>query len=103
MNAALLEAISPPLVLRDVPTPQVAADEVLVQILACGICGTALRILERHEYHILGYEPGGVIAGVGAALRHVVVGNRIVPRLFCTCNACYYCWLGGHLQCAHLD
>jgi D-arabinose 1-dehydrogenase-like Zn-dependent alcohol dehydrogenase len=107
VKAALLETIPQPLVLRDVPTPQIAADEVLVRTFACGICGTDLHILEGHGYvprlpHILGHEPAGVVAEVGAAVRNVVPGDRIVPSLFFTCNECYYCRVGRDQQCAQL-
>ncbi len=107
MKAALLEAVSQPLVLREVPIPIIAAQEVLVRTRTCGICGTDLHIVEGHGYvpdlpHILGHEPAGIVAAVGAEVTNVKVGDRVIPSLFFTCEDCYYCRIGRHQQCAHL-
>ena len=96
-----------PLVLRDVPIPEIGIDEVLVETRSTGICGTDLHILDGRGYvphlpHILGHEPAGVIAKVGENVSDVGVGDRVVPSLFFICNRCYYCRVGRHQQCAHL-
>jgi D-arabinose 1-dehydrogenase-like Zn-dependent alcohol dehydrogenase len=41
--------------------------------------------------HILGHEPAGVVAAVGAEVTNVRVGERVVPSLFFNCDECYYC------------
>ena len=73
-----------------------------------GICGTDLHILEGRGYvprlpHILGHEPAGVVAAVGAEVSNVKVGDRVVPSLFFTCERCYYCRVGRHQQCSNLQ
>jgi D-arabinose 1-dehydrogenase-like Zn-dependent alcohol dehydrogenase len=107
VRAALLEAISQPLVLREIPIPTISELEVLVQTRTCGICGTDLHIVAGHGYipdlpHILGHEPAGIVAAVGAAVTNVKIGDRVIPSLFFTCEDCYYCRIGRHQQCAHL-
>ncbi|MGH9503731.1 MAG: alcohol dehydrogenase catalytic domain-containing protein [Terriglobales bacterium] len=107
MKAALLDAVCQPLALREVPTPTIGAREVLVQTRTCGICGTDLHIIAGHGYvpdlpHILGHEPAGVVAAVGAEVTNVKVGDRVIPSLFFTCDECYYCRVGRNQQCAHL-
>jgi D-arabinose 1-dehydrogenase-like Zn-dependent alcohol dehydrogenase len=107
MKAALFEAVAQPLVLRDIPSPELEQGEVLIETRCCGICGTDLHILEGHGYvprlpHILGHEPSGVVAAVGAGVQELSVGDRVVPSLFFTCNECYYCRVGRHQQCAKL-
>jgi D-arabinose 1-dehydrogenase-like Zn-dependent alcohol dehydrogenase len=52
--------------------------------------------------HILGHEPAGAIAAVGAEVTNVAVGDRVVPSLFFTCEECYYCRVGRHQQCVRL-
>ena len=78
-----------------------------MQTRTCGICGTDLHIIEGHGYvpdlpHILGHEPAGVVAAVGAEVTNVKVGERVIPNLFFTCDECYYCRVGRHQQCVHL-
>jgi propanol-preferring alcohol dehydrogenase len=107
VRAALLEQVRQPLVLRDVPVPEISAQEVLVATRSSAICGTDLHILEGRGYvpnlpHILGHEPAGVITAVGAEVGNVKVGDRIVPSLFFTCERCYYCRVGRHQQCINL-
>ena len=46
MRAAVLREFGRPLSLEDVPTPTPAADEVLVKVMACGIDGTDLKLLD---------------------------------------------------------
>lgn len=107
MKAAVLQQVSQPLVMRDVPVPQISPQEILVATHASGICGTDLHIMEGRGYvprlpHILGHEPAGVVAAIGAEVTNVKVGDRVVPSLFFTCDECYYCRIGRHQQCANL-
>jgi 2-desacetyl-2-hydroxyethyl bacteriochlorophyllide A dehydrogenase len=107
VRAAILEQVSRPLVLRDVPTPQISPREILVATRSSGICGTDLHIMEGRGYvprlpHILGHEPSGVVSVVGAEVGNVQVGDRIVPSLFFSCEECYYCRIGRHQQCSNL-
>ena len=89
---------------RLVPRPG-AADEVLVAVKACGICGTDLNILAVPPAHkalpgtILGHEAVGSVAEVGKAVSSVQPGDRVVvaPRL--TCGRCAYCRRGLNNQC----
>ncbi|HZZ38138.1 MAG TPA: alcohol dehydrogenase catalytic domain-containing protein [Acidobacteriaceae bacterium] len=107
MNAAVLETVGRPLVLRDIPVPRIAANEVLVRTQTTGICGTDLHIVDGYGYvpplpHVLGHEPAGVIASVGSDVRGWNVGDRIVPSLFFTCGHCLYCRAARHQQCSQL-
>jgi 2-desacetyl-2-hydroxyethyl bacteriochlorophyllide A dehydrogenase len=95
------------LVIRELPVPQISSTEVLVDTHSSGICGTDIHILDGHGYvpelpHILGHEPAGVVAAVGADVKNVMVGDRVVPSLFFTCDRCYYCRVGRHQQCSKL-
>jgi D-arabinose 1-dehydrogenase-like Zn-dependent alcohol dehydrogenase len=107
VKAAVLESVGQPLVLKDIPVPEIAPDEVLIQTRTTGICGTDLHIVDGYGYvpplpHVLGHEPAGVIAAVGSNVLGWKVGDRVVPSLFFTCNRCYYCRVGRNQQCAHL-
>ncbi len=108
MKAAVMLGTNKPLQLCDMPLPVIADDEVLVETRTSGICGTDLHILEGAAYvprlpHILGHEPAGVVARTGSAVRNLKPGQRVVPYLFFNCQDCYYCRVGRHQQCLHLD
>lgn len=81
---------------KDVPTPTPGAGEVIVQVKACGICGTDLHIFDGDfppsRFPLIpGHELSGVIAGVGRGVRDVHEGDRVTvdPGLFC--GECYFC------------
>jgi 2-desacetyl-2-hydroxyethyl bacteriochlorophyllide A dehydrogenase len=103
----LLKRIGQPLVIRELPIPEISPTEVLVATHSSGICGTDIHIMEGRGYlpelpHVLGHEPAGVVAAVGADVKNVAVGDRVIPSLFFTCNRCYYCRVGRHQQCSKL-
>ncbi|HQY92295.1 zinc-dependent alcohol dehydrogenase family protein [Caldilinea sp.] len=78
-----------------VPDPTCAADEVIVQVARCGICGTDVHIY-RNEYMsnfpvIPGHEFGGVIVETGKEVADFQVGDRVAvdPNLYCGhCDMC---------------
>ncbi len=84
------------------PTPQ--KGEVLVEVKACGICGTDVHIFEGDEGAaatpagtVLGHEFAGVVTAVGEGVCSVAVGDRVCVDPNKLCNECYYCKSGlGH-------
>ncbi|ADB53852.1 L-threonine dehydrogenase [Conexibacter woesei] len=97
MRAAIFEGPGR-LVISERPIPQLhAPDDVLIEVEACGVCGTDVHILSDPPGHpgtpgcVLGHEFVGRVRGVGAEARDVAVGDRVVvaPNLSCgTCAAC---------------
>ena len=78
-----------------VPDPTPAPDEVVVQVAACGICGTDVHIA-RNEYMstfplIPGHEFSGKVVAVGKAVTDFKVGERVAvdPNLYC--GHCDFC------------
>jgi propanol-preferring alcohol dehydrogenase len=87
MKAALLREIGKPLVIEDVPLPELGPGEVLVKVHTCGICRTDLHIQDGLAYvpslpHIPGHEPAGVVAQTGSGVTSITVGQRVAPHLF---------------------
>jgi threonine dehydrogenase-like Zn-dependent dehydrogenase len=89
--------------IRTVPRPSVPARAALIQIGACGVCGTDLHILKGHWPKplpwpfTLGHEIGGVIVEKGAELTEdfmgqpLAVGSRVMIPPLMPCGQCYYC------------
>ena len=70
------------LVYEDVPEPEVAADELLVKVAACGICGSDVHGLDgstgrRRPPLIMGHEAAGVVAATGPAVKGWAPGERV--------------------------
>ena len=96
------------LVYEDRPIPQPDhPDDVLVNVEACGICGTDLNILAVPPAHkatpniIIGHEGVGRVEAVGSGVTTLQPGDRVViaPRL--TCGQCRYCRRGLNNQCTN--
>jgi 2-desacetyl-2-hydroxyethyl bacteriochlorophyllide A dehydrogenase len=77
--------------------------EVVVDVAACGICGTDLHILEGEFAPSLpiipGHEFAGVVVATGADVREITEGQRVAvdPSLYC--HECHYCRLGHDNLC----
>ena len=92
--------------MRERPTPLLKnPDDVRLCVEACGLCGTDLNILGVPPAHkaevgtVLGHEFVGTVEAVGAGVKYVREGDRVVvaPRLHC--NQCRYCRRGLPNQC----
>ena len=83
--------------LEEIPVPKIGPDELLVQMHACGICGS--DVLEWYRVkkapNVLGHEMTGEIAKVGKNIRRYKVGDRVFVSHHVPCNTCRYC-LNGH-------
>ena len=83
------------------PTPR--AGEVVVQVAACGLCGTDLHILQGEFAPTLPVIPGHEFAGAVVACGPEVVGIRegdrvaVDPSLYC--HECHYCRIGRNNLC----
>jgi len=91
--------------LRDVPVPRITADEVLIRVRACGICGSDLKIQDdQHPYTppvTIGHEFAGEIIETGAAVTGWVVGERVVSEQHTrACGHCRQCLTGNAFACA---
>ncbi len=70
------------LVYEDVPVPEIAADELLVKVAACGICGSDVHGLDgstgrRRPPLIMGHEAAGTVAATGPAVAGWAPGDRV--------------------------
>jgi len=97
MRAMVLEQPGKPLHLRDVPKPEPAEEQILIRVLACGVCRTDLHIIDGELNEpklplILGHEIVGIIEQVGHQVHDLKVGDRVgVPWLGWTDGTCRFC------------
>jgi len=83
----------------DMPRPEIAADEVLVRVAACGICGSDVHGYDgstgrRIPPLVMGHEAAGVIEAAGAEVREFHSGDRVTFDSTVSCGACDYCRQG---------
>jgi (R,R)-butanediol dehydrogenase / meso-butanediol dehydrogenase / diacetyl reductase len=82
---------------EELPVPELAADEVLLEISHCGICGSDLHMMMEdwgRAGTTGGHEYSGTIVAVGAAVEGWAVGDRVVGGPDAGCGACEPCAAG---------
>lgn len=90
--------------IREVPKPEPKDHELLVKVMAAGICGTDIHLM-NDEYHcyppvILGHEYTGIVEKVGKNVRGFSVGDQIISLTAAvTCGKCEYCRRGLLMLC----
>lgn len=90
---------------EDAPDPVIIDDgDAIVRVDATTICGTDLHILKGDvpavtDGRILGHEAVGTVESVGAGVKNVKVGDRVLVSCVTACGACRYCREGSYGQC----
>jgi L-iditol 2-dehydrogenase len=89
---------------KEVPKPEIGADEILLKVMASGICGT--DVVEWYRLpkapRVLGHEATGIIDEVGENVTEYKVGDRIFVSHHVPCNKCHYCQRDAHTACETL-
>jgi propanol-preferring alcohol dehydrogenase len=100
MSAMRLHATGAPLSLDSIAQPVPGNEQVLLEVLACGVCRTDLHVVDgelpdiRHPI-TPGHEIVGRVVDRGSAVASVQIGDRVgVPWLGYTCGKCRYCRAG---------
>jgi propanol-preferring alcohol dehydrogenase len=108
MKAAVVHEFGQPLVIEEVPVPEVRPGSVLVRIVASGVCHTDLHAADGDWPvkptlpFIPGHEGVGYVAAVGAGVTHLKEGDRVgVPWLHTACGHCEHCLTGWETLCDH--
>ncbi|KAH7015255.1 chaperonin 10-like protein [Ilyonectria destructans] len=82
-------------------------NDVLVQVKACGVCGTDLHIHEGEfiaKFPLIpGHETVGVVAAVGKDVKGFSIGDRVAADNSELCNECFYCRRGQPLLCENFN
>jgi len=92
--------------IADLPTPVPAADEVLIRVAACGICGSDVHGYDgssgrRIPPIVMGHEAAGVVASVEAGVNKITEGDRVTFDSTIFCGTCDFCRRGEINLCDH--
>ena len=94
------------LVRRDLPVPEIGADDAVLRVEACGLCGTDHEqytgLLPGPGPFVPGHETVGVIEAIGAAAADrwgVGEGDRVAVEVFQSCGTCDECTAGEYRRC----
>jgi aryl-alcohol dehydrogenase len=94
IDAHVVRAVGGPFLYEKVALAEPRPDEVLVRIVATGICHTDIAIATQYFPlplpWVLGHEGAGVVEYIGAEVQHVAVGDHVVLS-FDSCGACASC------------
>ncbi len=106
MKAAVVHEFGKPLLIEDVPTPSPGPGEILVQVMACGVCHTDLHAaagdwpVKPSLPFIPGHEATGIVVAVGAGVTERKIGDAVgVAWLHDACMRCEYCETGWETLC----
>ena len=87
--------------LEEMPRPKIGPGEILVKVIASGICGS--DVMEWYRIRkaplVLGHEIGGEIAEIGEGVGRYKIGDRVFVSHHIPCNTCHYCLMGYHTAC----
>src|SRR3954466_13805702 len=96
MRAAVLEEFGQPLSIQEVDLAEPKTGEVLVRLVACGVCHTDLYTASGvdpsgYSPTVLGHEGGGVVEAVGDGVRDLAVGDQVVTLFSPQFRECVHC------------
>lgn len=109
MKAAVLHEFKSPLAIEEVARPVPGADEVLIQVDACGACHSDVHVADGDWTQlakivkkpvILGHEIAGRVVEKGPAVGDFAVGDLVgIPWIHWTCSECEFCREGSENLC----
>src|SRR5262245_56284078 len=97
MFAMHFDGAGRPLQATETPTPRPGAGQLLIRVLACGVCRTDLHVVDGELPNpkpavVPGHEVVGVVVDCGSHAERFSAGDRVgVPWLGWACGACEYC------------
>lgn len=96
IRAAVLEAFGAPLEVQELDLAEPRAGEVLVRLVACGVCHTDLYTASGADPSgyaptVLGHEGAGVVEATGEGVRSLAEGDHVVTLFSPQCGECVHC------------
>jgi S-(hydroxymethyl)glutathione dehydrogenase/alcohol dehydrogenase len=96
IRAALLEEFGQPLVVQELDLAEPRAGEVLVRLVACGVCHTDMYTASGvdpsgYAPTVLGHEGAGVVETIGEGVNDLALGDHVVTLFSPQCRECIHC------------
>lgn len=89
--------------LEEVSIPAISEDEVLIKVIAVGICGSDIPRINKYGAHVSpiipGHEFAGEVVELGAQVTNIKVGDRVTVAPLIPCYKCDYCRIGEYSLC----
>lgn len=87
---------------EDLPIPEISDNEVLIKMLACGLCGTDIQKIRGDTVNkptVLGHEVVGEIVKKGKNVSKFEIGDKVITAIHVPCFTCHYCNKGHYTIC----
>jgi S-(hydroxymethyl)glutathione dehydrogenase / alcohol dehydrogenase len=102
MKALVLRSIGSPQV-EEIKKPSPSKSEVLVRLMATGVCHTDVSVmlgrLPLHLPLVMGHEGAGIVEAIGSDVSTLAVGDHVVCSIVVSCGKCYHCLKGEYSLC----
>ena len=87
--------------IKETPKPKIKPNEILVEMKACGICGSDLMhwYLKNRAPLVLGHEPAGIVVETGKNVKQFKKGEHVFVHHHVACFKCHYCACGDYTLC----
>jgi len=87
--------------LEQMAIPDIGPGEMLVQVKACGLCGSDLMewYADSKAPTVLGHEPVGLVSRLGEGVKGFALGDRVFVHHHVPCFICHYCLRGNYSSC----
>ncbi|HUO91731.1 MAG TPA: alcohol dehydrogenase catalytic domain-containing protein [Rhizomicrobium sp.] len=107
MKAAVFRALDRPLSIENIVDPKPRADEIVVKVGRCGICGSDLHMTREPIFGlqpgaVLGHEFAGEIIEIGKNVERLKVGDRVAVAPLRGCGHCASCLAGEPSWCSRM-
>ena len=107
IKAAVLYEPNTPMVVETIDLDEPQEGEVLVRIVAAGVCYSDYHIMKGEWSHplpaVLGHEGAGIVERVGSGVTRVVPGQNVILNFRANCGICHYCVIGRPVLCNGID
>ena len=108
MKAAVLRQFSQPFQLEEREIPKIGSGQILVQVTACGVCGTDVKLWQGKKPEVelprvIGHEIAGKIVSCAQDVTHLKIGDRGVISFYNNCNRCEYCATNRESLCEQME
>jgi len=106
MKAAVIHNFGQPLQIEEIPVKEPGENQILVKVIACGVCHTDLHACQgdwpaKPKMPLIpGHEALGYVVALGHGVQKIKEGDIVgVPWLYSACGCCDYCYTGWETLC----